>query len=85
MPEKNEIIKRDEALLKKAADDLGEFFDSVSIFVTRYEASMDGTVRLHEARGNVYARLGWVGEWVEIERGRARERGARLEREHDDD
>lgn len=41
---------------------LGEFFDTVQIFVTRVEG--ENTVNAHAGSGNWFARAGQIKEWV---------------------
>lgn len=48
-------------MVKKAAEALGEHFDGVQIFATRYEP--DGTVTVNYGQGNYYARYGHVKGW----------------------
>lgn len=50
-------------LVQKAVDDLGEHFDTVQIFVTRYEGG-DGTTNINLGTGNWFARFGHVSEWL---------------------
>lgn len=46
--------------IQKAADDLGEHFDSVQIFATLHG---EGTQSFNYGLGNWYARYGQVCEW----------------------
>ena len=70
------------ARIDKALDELNEFFPEVQIFATRYESENEGddneggTVAMCAGRGNIYARLGFVREWLlrQDERGRLKER-----------
>lgn len=56
---------RDVELLKKAAESLGEHFDSVQIFASRHEPETEnGTVSCNEGTGNWFARIGQVREWL---------------------
>lgn len=49
----------------KAAESLGEHFDSVQIFCSRHESgSHDGTIRVIKGCGNWFARYGQVREWM---------------------
>lgn len=50
--------------LQKHVDDLGEHFDTVQIFVTRYPSESGGTVHARLGSGNYYARIGQVKEWI---------------------
>jgi hypothetical protein len=42
---------------------LGEYFDTVQIFVTKYEGD-EGTVSLQRGKGNYYARTGQIRGWL---------------------
>ena len=51
--------------MKKAARELGEFFDCVQIFCSRHDATKDDlTTSFHTGRGNFFARQSQVREWV---------------------
>lgn len=55
----------DDAVIKRAMDLLGEHFDSVQVFVTRYmPAEVDGTRNLNIGVGNWFTRYGQVREWL---------------------
>lgn len=56
----------DIAVVRKAVEALGEHFDTVQIFVTRYEAEKkeSQTVSVHDGMGNWHARYGQVLEWI---------------------
>jgi len=55
---------RDEKVLRKALNELGEYFDTVQIFVTRHDpAEENGTLEYNCGIGNYYARLGQVKMW----------------------
>lgn len=60
--------KRQEQDDRKRIDDalktLSEHFDSVHIFVTRHEGSLDGSIAANVSSGNYYARYGQIREWV---------------------
>lgn len=61
----NQDGTKDEDRLKKAVSDLSEWFDTVQIFVTRYEGGDDGgTLNLGAGDGNYFARRGQVEEWL---------------------
>jgi hypothetical protein len=61
MNHSDEDIKR----LEDAANLLGEHFDSVRIFATRYDPSIEkGTVTANAGVGNWYASYGQVREWL---------------------
>lgn len=51
--------------LRKHVEQLGEHFDSVSIFCTRHEPETeDGTIQISDGCGNWFARYGQVREWL---------------------
>jgi hypothetical protein len=51
--------------VKKAAEELQPFFDSVHIFVNVHENNKTGTVRIDYGLGNWFARYGQVSWWVD--------------------
>lgn len=55
---------RDMALLKTAAGQLMEHFDTVQIFVTRQNEGAEGTVNANWGAGNWFARYGQVRGWL---------------------
>lgn len=57
--------QRDEAMIQKCVDELGEHFDTVQIFATRHEkGENDGTVHVQLGAGNWFARYGHVTNWL---------------------
>lgn len=61
MSDRDEDLER----VKGAAESLGEHFDSVQIFVTRHEPSIeDGTINIAWSAGNWFTRYGQVREWL---------------------
>jgi hypothetical protein len=61
------LVDNDDAEIQKALCVLGEHFDTVQIFVTRYEGSEGpdaGTTAIVRGIGNYFARLGHVKTWV---------------------
>lgn len=51
--------------VQKAAQALGEHFDTVQIFVTRHESfSSDGTHHIARGLGNWFGRYGQVRDWI---------------------
>ena len=52
--------------MAKAVDQLGEHFDSVQVFVTRYEPDSveSSTMELFDGSGNWLTRYGQIKEWV---------------------
>lgn len=65
---------KDEALVDKVVEQLGEHFDTVQIFVTCHESGEEGgTVSCINGSGNYYARVGLVNEWLTKEDEKTRE------------
>lgn len=60
--------------LQRAVENLGEHFDTVQIFVTRYEPDSEGggTVNVNWGCGNWFARKGQIDNWVTKENERLR-------------
>lgn len=54
-------------LVDKFASEMAEHFDSVQVFVTLHEGGEENTSSYETGRGNFYARLGQIKEWVEIQ------------------
>ncbi len=55
----------DMELLKRAAESLGEHFDTVQIFATRHEPEVeDGTISASWGVGNWFTRYGQTQEWI---------------------
>lgn len=53
-------------IVERAVDQLGEHFDSVQVFVTKYDSN-DGdpiTIELFNGSGNWLTRYGQVKDWV---------------------
>lgn len=76
-------------IVKDATAQLGEHFDSVQIFVTRFEPGPDddpnaGTVNIDFGSGNWFARFGQVENWVDKCRERTKEK-VRQERKTNDE
>jgi hypothetical protein len=61
---------RDIEMVEKALETLSEHFDCVMIFVNRHES--DGTEHLSAGRGNFYARVGQIREWLVQEEHKSR-------------
>lgn len=56
---------QDLSIIDKHLDELAEHFDSVQIFVTRYEPNQEGsTINIHKGIGNWFTRFGFVKSWV---------------------
>lgn len=52
-------------LVRKAAEQLSEHFDSVQILATRHESGKeDGTINVNYGIGNWFARYGQAYEWL---------------------
>lgn len=65
--------KRITDLVEKVASSLGEHCDSVRVFVTaRSESDADNWVAYSEGRGNIYAQIGQVSEWLQRQEERVR-------------
>lgn len=78
----------DLARLQKILDELGEHFDTVQVFVTRYEGDQDGvTTNIAKGTGNWFARHGQVQNWAnkndEVSREEVRQE-AKAENDQDD-
>lgn len=69
------MITPDIAAVETALDVLIERFDSVQVFATRHEPTEGGTVRIEIGRGNLYARVGQIREWLIREDAAADEAG----------
>ncbi len=58
-----------QSMVEHHASQLAEHFDSVRIFVTRNtEDGEQNTVAVDSGRGNFYAQLGQIHEWLCIQR-----------------
>jgi len=66
-------FEKDFEMVKKATTSLGEHFDSVQIFVTRY-SSQDRTLNGSWGEGNWFSRYGLVREWLISEEERTKEK-----------
>lgn len=53
------------SIITKALRDLGEYFDTVQLFVSRYDHESGGTVSKVAGSGNIYARMGHTGHWLD--------------------
>lgn len=57
--------EQDLEIVKKAAEQLGEHFDSVVILTTRYDPAVEqGTTNINWGCGNWFARYGQVREYL---------------------
>lgn len=69
-------------IVNRHVKELGEFFDTVQIFVTVYQPEDElETHTLTDGTGNWYARCGQVAEWQEMNMERIREHQRRKDRE----
>ena len=51
--------------IQHAADELGEYFDTVAIFVTRHDGEgVSGTYHAERSTGNYYAIYGQIRQWI---------------------
>lgn len=64
MSEEERESQRDDALLEKHALALGEMFDTVQIFATRYDGSKGATLDQAYGAGNIFAIEGQVRSWL---------------------
>ena len=61
-------------MLRKAAEQLGDHFDTVQVFATRHmPAELDGTCVVNYGTGNWFARYGQVRMWITKHEERERE------------
>lgn len=52
-------------IIQRAIDLIGERFDTIQIFTTRYESEKDGgTINVQKGTGNWFARYGQVKTWI---------------------
>jgi hypothetical protein len=59
----DEDAQQDMDWIKAACEQLGEHFDTVQIFVTRFDPE-DGTTNIDWGSGDWFARYGKVKQWV---------------------
>lgn len=76
----DEIEDKDLKIIREIAEKLGEHFDSVQIFCTRYESDECGTISAKWGIGNWFSRIGQVREWIA-----RHDEESRLEMRPDDD
>lgn len=62
----DELETHDRDTLTQHCIDLLKNFDSVQIFVTRHDNGSGTTVNATNGRGNWFARLGQVAQWVKV-------------------
>lgn len=53
----------DLSLVKSVCEKLGEHFDTVQVFATRFDGEM-GTVNVNWGSGNWFARRGQISDWL---------------------
>lgn len=63
----------DRERVKRHVAELGEFFDTVQIFVSKHATGDGGTFTSGQGSGNWCARYGQITEWVKYEDERIRE------------
>ncbi len=58
--------EHDKRIIEKAVEQLGEHFDSVQVFVTKFEPNggEQATIELFSGSGNWLTRYGQVKDWV---------------------
>lgn len=56
-----------EEVVNRACAQLAEHFDSVQIFVTRHRGEDSITQNMEVGRGNFYARLGHIRDWLNMQ------------------
>lgn len=61
------ITEEQQAMVNRTADSLSEHFDSVQIFVTKHSGGAERSDSYETGRGNFYARLGQVMEFLSIQ------------------
>jgi hypothetical protein len=65
MTEDDHQRSADIEMLRKAAEALGDHFDTCQIFCTRHmPAELDGTRTVNYGTGNWFARYGQVKHWI---------------------
>lgn len=66
-------------MVEKAAEELSEHFDSVQIFCTRHEGAKGTTEHIMLGKGNWFARMGSVQEFIT-----RNDEGTRIEKRGDE-
>jgi uncharacterized alpha/beta hydrolase family protein len=56
-----------EEMVQKKASELAEHFDSVQLFVTGHRGGEETTFSYEYGKGNFYARMGQINEWMTIQ------------------
>lgn len=67
-------LDQDAERVDAAVKALGEHFDTVHIFVTKYNADDKDTTAVSKGCGNIYAREGFIREWMTRQDEEAREK-----------
>ncbi len=75
------IEASDSKLVDETRDRLLEHFDSVRIFVTRYDGNASNTCSYQTGGGNFYAQLGQIAEWLSMQEQYQRNHAIRNEAE----
>lgn len=81
----NEIGPTEIELVDKAVSALAEHFDTVHVFVTKYDGATGDTDIYDSGVGNFYARLGHLYDWLNIQRQDSRNIGVEFTSEDDED
>lgn len=56
---------KDLTMVREHLEQLGEFFDAVCIFASRYESGGEqGTIHVNMGTGNYFTRIGQVRDWL---------------------
>ena len=71
-------------IVSKAVQELSEHFDSVHVFVTRYQDNDTGTFGIQKGAGNFFARVGQIKEWCVRQDSREWEKGRQDEASSDE-
>lgn len=73
-----------QAHLEKVCESLGEHFDSVRIFATLPGEGSSETAALDAGRGNFYAQIGQIWEWLSIQNQYQKNYAIRKDKEDED-
>lgn len=87
-PESEQIFDKEVERIEKVVGQLMEHFDTVQVFATRHDTSdkaVGGTLSFNVGRGNWYARMGHIREWIIKEDARVAAQTHREVNEEDDD
>ncbi len=73
------------ARVKKAALDLGEYADSVQIFISVNAGETSSTISYEFGTGSFYARYGQIAEWMTMQEQFQRNEAIRRDAKRDDE